>query len=139
MLSQSLELATIVKLNLEELSTIAAMLNLPAREDETIARQLLERFSLELIAVTRGGRGSLLVAPAADAVEHPGFRVEVKDTIGAGDAFLAALVHFYLRRAPLPFISEAANRMGSWVATQAGATPAATPQMLSQMFADLTA
>jgi len=137
MLNQSLELATIVKLNLEELSTIAAMLNLPAREDETIARQLLERFSLELIAVTRGGRGSLLVAPAADAVEHPGFRVEVKDTIGAGDAFLAALVHFYLRRAPLPFISEAANRMGSWVATQAGATPATTPQMLSQMFADL--
>jgi len=139
MLSQSLELATVVKLNLEELSTIAAMLNLPAQEDEAIARQLLERFSLELIAVTRGGRGSLLVAPAADAVEHPGFSVEVKDTIGAGDAFLAALVHFYLRRAPLPFISEAANRMGSWVATQAGATPATTPQMLSQMFADLTA
>jgi len=137
MLCQSLEAATIVKLNLEELNTITAMLNLHARNEEAIARQLLDQFSIELIAITRGAQGSLLVSPAATAVEHPGFQVEVTDTIGAGDAFLAALVHFYLRRAPLQLISEAANRMGAWVATQAGATPIANSETLSRIFAGL--
>ena len=46
----------------------------------------------------------------------------VKDTIGAGDAFTATLTHYYLRGAPLRAISTAANRMGAWVSTQAGAT-----------------
>ena len=55
--------------------------------------------------------------------EHPGIRVDVADTVGAGDAFTAALVYHYLRRASLASMNEAANQMGSWVASQIGATP----------------
>ena len=57
------------------------------------------------------------------AHEHPGFRVKVKDTIGAGDAFTAALVHEYLRDRGLAEMNEAANRMGAWVASHSGAMP----------------
>jgi fructokinase len=57
------------------------------------------------------------------AVEHPGFHVRVADTVGAGDAFTATLVHHCLQGASLEIISEAANRVGAWVATQIGATP----------------
>lgn len=132
MLRQSLEVATIVKLNSDELSTVAAMLGFNESEEESIGQRLISLFGVELVAITRGGRGSLLVSDEA-AINHQGFRVPVKDTIGAGDAFTATLAHYYLRRAPLKAISEFANRMGAWIATQTGATPEITPQRLTEM------
>jgi fructokinase len=47
----------------------------------------------------------------------------VADTIGAGDAFTAALTHYMLRGANLATLNEAGNRWGGWVASQAGAMP----------------
>ncbi|PYS47838.1 MAG: carbohydrate kinase [Acidobacteria bacterium] len=122
MLTRSVELATIVKLNSEELSMVAGMLDIELSGEEDLAKSLIARFNLDLIAVTRGKEGSLLVT-ANETFDHPGFRVQVKDTIGAGDAFAATLTHYYLRGAPLKVISEEANRVGAWIATQTGATP----------------
>jgi fructokinase len=50
-------------------------------------------------------------------------RVHVADTIGAGDAFTAAMTHYLLRGADLATLNEAGNRWGAWVASQAGAMP----------------
>lgn len=122
MLARSLELATILKLSSDELSIIKRMLDIKLGGFEALAKSLIERFDIDLVAVTRGSRGSLLVTER-EAVDHAGFRVQVKDTIGAGDAFTAALAHHYLRGAPLPVISEKANRMGAWISMQEGATP----------------
>jgi fructokinase len=47
----------------------------------------------------------------------------VAGTIGAGDAFTAALTHYMLRGADLATLNEAGNRWGAWVASQAGAMP----------------
>jgi len=47
----------------------------------------------------------------------------VGDTVGAGDAFTAGLVHEYLRGAGLDRMNEVANRVGAWVASEVGATP----------------
>lgn len=138
MLRESLELATIVKLNSDELSTVASMLGLEEAEEESIGKRLLARFDARLIAITRGENGSLLVA-REETINHPGFHVEVKDTIGAGDAFTATLAHFYLRGAALNIICEASNRMGAWVATQTGATPYVTPQLLKEILDHATA
>ena len=123
-LAESMGLATIVKLNQEELPMIMRLLELEPHGDEDSARRLLS-LSLHnprLVCVTRGGGGSLLVT-ADESSEHPGFRVKVADTVGAGDAFTAALVHGYLRRTSLAQINETANRVGAWVASQSGATP----------------
>ena len=136
MLERSLKLANVVKLNQPELLTLCKMLGFSADTEERMAKRLLDQFGLELVAITRGARGSLLVTGDASS-DHPGVRVRVRDTIGAGDAFLAALTHYYLRRAPLPMISEAANRMGAWVATQDGATPALDAQTLAQLLGDI--
>lgn len=137
MLQESLGLATMVKLNQDELKTITHMLRLEELDEVALAHQLIERFKLALVAITRGEHGSILITSEA-ATAHPGFRVEVVDTIGAGDAFTAALAHFYLRGAKLEIISEAANRMGSCVASRAGATPELSTETLEEMFRDLS-
>ena len=117
-----MQLANIVKLNHEELPKIMHLLHLELRNEEESARRLLGAYHLRLICITRGQRGSLLLSQN-ERSEHPGFRVKVADTIGAGDAFTAALVHGYLRGTSLDQINETANRVGAWVASYPGAMP----------------
>ncbi|MGA8272042.1 MAG: carbohydrate kinase [Candidatus Sulfotelmatobacter sp.] len=121
--AESMKLATVVKLNHEELPRVMRLFELEHRSDEDSARRLLSSYDLDLICITRGTNGSLLIS-AGERVEHPGFKVKVADTVGAGDAFTAALVHGYLRGTPLAQTNETANRVGAWVASQPGATPA---------------
>jgi fructokinase len=122
-LSESAKLADIMKVNNDELAIVAKLLQIPFIYDESrAAHWLRDILGLKLVCITRGAKGSLLVS-ADEVSEHPGFRVHVADTVGAGDAFTAALVYHYLRRASVSTLNEAANRMGSWVASQIGATP----------------
>jgi len=126
---ESLELATVLKLNDAEVPQLLALLGLPADQDpvpDTLrlsAERLLSEFpTLEMVAVTRGSHGSVLVT-RDEWHEHPGFPVKVADTIGAGDAFTAALTHYLLRGADLASMNEAGNRWGGWLASQPGAMP----------------
>jgi len=127
-LKDSLQLATIVKLNETEMPIVMSLLGLTqnAESDEgsllRCARLLLDKFPPQLICITMGSQGSLLVTREAHH-RHNGIQTKVADTVGAGDAFTAALVHAYLRKAPLALLNEAGNRWGSWVASQKGAMP----------------
>lgn len=122
-LADSAKQADIIKLNHDELPTVVQLLGFPFHDEESAAEWLLNTFHIKLVCITRGATGSLLVSEYAKH-EHPGIRVQVADTVGSGDAFTAALVYHYLRRDSLASMNEAANRMGSWVAGQTGATPA---------------
>jgi fructokinase len=122
-LADSAKQADIIKLNHDELPTVAQLLGFPFHDEESAAEWLLNTFHIKLVCITRGAKGSLLVSEYAKH-EHPGIRVHVADTVGSGDAFTAALVYHYLRRDSLASMNEAANRMGSWVASETGATPA---------------
>jgi fructokinase len=121
-ISESLKMASIAKLNHEELAIITSLLGLESANDELAARKLLNAYSLDLVCVTRGANGSLLVN-RTESNEHLGLAVEVADTVGAGDAFTAGLVHGYLQGASLPTMNDLANRMGAWVSSQPGAMP----------------
>jgi fructokinase len=122
-LSESAKLADIMKVNNDELPVVAKLLKIPFIYDESrAAHWLRDILGLKLVCITRGAKGSLLVS-AEEVSEHLGYRIHVADTVGAGDAFTAALVYHYLRHASLTTLNEAANRMGSWVASQIGATP----------------
>jgi fructokinase len=133
-LAESMKLATIVKVNHEELPKIMQLFELEHRSQGDSARRLLSLHDLKLVCMTRGNDGSLLVSPD-ECSEHPGFKVKVADTVGAGDAFTAALVHGYLRGTLLVQINEDANRVGAWVASQSGATPAPKPGGMQQTLA----
>ena len=106
--------------------------NLPLRFRWNAREVLLDHFGLELVCLTRGMHGALLTTRERKS-EHPGFRVAVADTIGAGDAFTAAMAHQLLRGAPLDQVNEFANRVGSWVASQPGAMP--RPAATDSLFA----
>jgi len=129
-IQESLELATVMKMNDAEVPQVMNLLGLPAGEGTEAeqlrhgAERLLDEFPmLNMVAITRGGHGSLLVT-REEWNEHPGIPTQVADTIGAGDAFTAALTHYMLRGADLATLNEAGNRWGGWVASQSGAMPA---------------
>jgi fructokinase len=122
-LADSAKQADVIKLNNDELPTVVQLLGFPFHDEESASQWLLHTFHIKLVCITRGAKGSLLMSEYAKH-EHPGIRVQVADTVGSGDAFTAALVYHYLRRDSLATMNEAANRMGSWVASQTGATPA---------------
>ena len=135
-LSQSMKLADIVKLNDEELPKIMSLAKLPHKDELSSAQRLMTAYDLRLVCVTRGGRGSLLVR-GRDASEHRGFRVRVADTVGSGDAFTAGLVHEYLHGASLDLMNEVANLVGAWVASEVGATPAPKRGALEHSLAEI--
>jgi fructokinase len=128
---ESLELATVAKMNETEAPLILDLLGLAAAEppfEGTLAlrfaaERLLEEFpGLQMVAITRGSHGSLLVTRDEWNL-HPGFPITAGDAIGAGDAFTAAMTHYLLRGASLATLNEAGNRWGGWVASQSGAMP----------------
>ena len=150
-IEESLELATVVKMNETEIPVVLDLLDIalldierldpaplelairePARDGPHLSSEQLRQVgenllhmypTLELVAITRGSRGSLLVNRDAWN-EHTGFPVKFVDGIGAGDAFTAAIAHYLLRGADLATLNEAGNRWGGWMASQSGAMPA---------------
>lgn len=121
-LSKCLRHANIIKLTDQELQQLSSLIGWDFGDQDILARRMLEAFDLKLICVTRGARGSLLI-DRDGTVEHEGFRVNVVDAVGAGDAFTACMAHGYMRGKSLNEISVSANRFASWVTTQRGATP----------------
>ena len=137
--TESLELATVVKMNDAEVPLVLALLGLPAEDDPApdalrlgAGRLLTEFPTLQMVAITRGSCGSLLVN-RDEWHEHGGFPVKVADTIGAGDAFTAAMTHYLLRGADLAMLNEAGNRWGGWVASQSGAMPTLPEHVRSEI------
>lgn len=120
----SLALANVLKLNDAELPVIEEMFAL--RGIEAIA----VRFDLRAVALTRGGEGSALWASGRRA-EHPGIPTTVRDTIGAGDSFTAALTLGLLAGRSLDRILDHASRVAAYVCSQSGATPPLPPEVLT--------
>src|ERR1700678_2569874 len=87
--AESMKLADVVKLNHEELPLVMRLFDWEHSSEQDSAKHLLLAYDLKLICVTRGDNGSLLMS-CGEVTEHPGFKVKVADTVGAGDAFTAA-------------------------------------------------
>lgn len=118
----SLRLCRVVKLNHEELPQIGELLGLASESPPELAAGLRSQFDIELVCVTRGGGGCALYA-VDETVDVPGAHVVVADTVGAGDAFTAALSAGLVWGWPLHAIGPFANGVGGLVATRQGAMP----------------
>jgi fructokinase len=126
----SLKLCTVLKLNHEELPVIAKLLQLTGSTEEAIP-QLIARFDLQLLVLTRGAAGSSLYGKWRTS-HHAGEQItQVVDTVGAGDSFTAAIVMGLLRWEDLDQIHARAARLAAYVCTQHGATPALPAGLLT--------
>ena len=119
-IESSLDRASVLKLNDDELPIVGKMFGLSGR-DERIIRKLINEFELDLVALTRGQNGSLLVSKK-EISEHPGIKVDIVDTVGAGDSFSAAVVTGLLQGKTLTEINESANELASKVCSIHGGT-----------------
>jgi fructokinase len=113
--------ASIVKLNNEEINVIGGWYNQKS-DDYELTRWFSEKFQSDIVCVTRGDKGALIFHEG-EFIEHPGFQVSVRDTVGSGDAFLAGFLSKYLNGNTLHKSLEFACATGAVVATKAGATP----------------
>ena len=120
-IEESLRLANVLKVNDAELPRLAEMFNLIGDERAQIS-QLVQRHKLCAVAYTRGERGSLLFVEGQWS-DHPGVRTKVVDTVGAGDAFTAAMTLGLLAGLDAEEINHRVNEVAAYVASCAGATP----------------
>ena len=123
LIRESIAQASVLKLSDDELGEVAAACGvvMDTRPEATL-RALLARFQLDLLVMTRGAEGAILVS-ANDAVFQPGIPTIVRDTVGAGDSFTAALVIGLLRHEPHAAVLRKACEIASAVCAHAGAVP----------------
>ena len=121
--------ATVVKLNQDEVRSLDVMFQASTRTLEEFCRDHAARWGWEAVCVTRGELGCAILA-RGEYVEVPGYRVQVVDTVGAGDAFSAAFLHGLNAGWPLAQIGDFANRLGAFVASRPGG---AAPWSLDQI------
>ena len=121
--AKSFERATIVKLNSDEVKVLSELFEYPSTDEIRFAKTLLDLYrQLNLVCVTRGSHGCLAVT-CDEIIELPGIPIEIADTVGAGDAFTAAIIFGFLQSWPLMKTLDLANRFGSLVAGRPGAMP----------------
>ncbi len=119
-----LEKAHLVKMNHHELAEIVDWFGI-ASTPETAMPWLAQRFNLQAVCVTCGADGAKLWTNG-QLYRAPGVAVQVQDTIGSGDAFLAALLRCWLPGHSPESALRFACAAGALVATHQGATPAFT-------------
>ena len=116
----SLERADILKLNEDELPVVARFSGLEGAAERVVA-QLVERFSLRYVVFTEGGRGSRVTAADGRTSYLATPRVEVADTVGAGDAFTATFAASLMQGLPMEECHRRAVAVAAFVCTRHGA------------------
>jgi fructokinase len=121
-ISESLQMASIVKLNDEEVLFLSQWMFEQSLETEEFAEKLIENFGVKIVIVTAGADGAFAFSPEESFFSQAN-KIEVADTVGAGDSFSAAFLFTYLHTDDLQKALEAGNAMGAYVAGKQGAIP----------------
>lgn len=122
LLQNSLRKCNILKLNDEELLTIKSLFSYTQTDFRDICRQLLADYNLKILILTCGINGSSIFTPETTSF-YPTPRVEVRDTVGAGDSFTAAFTATLLKGLPLTEAHRRAVEISAYVCTCDGAMP----------------
>ncbi len=123
-----LQRADILKMNQAELELITGWFGRFENTEDRI-KLMQDRFNIETLIVTMGGDGAM-VNDKGTVHRHAGFKVNVADTIGSGDSFLAGFIHQLLKGSSVENALEFASGIGAFIATKQGACP---PYEISQI------
>jgi fructokinase len=131
---QLLSQANMVKLNHHELAELLGWQGQADLPDAEALPYLARAFDLDMVCLTRGADGAALWTKGG-FYESPGFVVEVQDTIGSGDSFLAALLRGWQAGQDPAECLRTACATGALVASHAGATPLITEKAIAALLA----
>lgn len=120
-IEKSLQKANIFKINDEELIKIAQMFDIKG-DEKVICEYFLKEFKLKVLILTKGTDGSLILTPS-EVSSLPTPKVQVADTVGAGDSFTAAFTAAYLHGKSLAQAHQLAVEVSAYVCQQHGAMP----------------
>ncbi|MBW4890258.1 carbohydrate kinase [Mucilaginibacter sp. HMF5004] len=125
-------MADVIKMNEEEANLLIGNYDEPLKDKITEFRK---KYHSKTICVTRGENGAI-VYHDDKFYEHPGFMVEVVDTVGAGDSFLATFIAGLLNKQPMDEVLEKACAIGAFVASQRGANPVYDQAKINEIIAN---
>lgn len=121
-LCKSMERCNILKINDEELVAVSRMFGYPGIDLQDKCWILLGKYNLKMLILTCGINGSYVFTPGNVSFQ-PTPKVEVADTVGAGDSFTAAFVASILKGKTVEEAHNCAVRTSAYVCTQNGAMP----------------
>lgn len=128
--TQSLSHANLLKLNDNEAHELIEMLDLKADTLASFCAEMIQTWSLSHCLVTLGDRGVLAMEQEGKPIYIPGYKIDLVDPCGSGDAFTAGFLHKLLENNDLKTCCEFGNAYGALVATQSGATTPITPEQI---------
>jgi fructokinase len=132
-LKSSLAEADILKLNEDEARELSSLLFAGSPSLHLFCEQALEEYGLETCLVTLGARGAFAASRQGEKVYVPGYRVELSDTVGAGDAFTAGFIHAFIHQSALKKAVEYANLLGALASTVKGGTAPIAPEEIEAL------
>lgn len=121
-LKESMQLCNILKINDEELEIVAKMFGEEGLSQEELCRKLLKDYNLRMLILTCGTNGSYVFSETESSF-RPTPKVEVADTVGAGDSFTGAFIASLLNGKTLQQAHETAVNTSAFVCTCHGAMP----------------
>ena len=128
--------ANFIKFNDEELLEIAMAMNSPFKSLEENIHFIAEKTKTNAMCVTRGKHGALLLWEG-ELYENEGYPVEVSDTVGAGDSFLATLISSLLTDSLPQMAIDFSCAVGALVAAAPGANPAISFSAIEKLMSNI--
>lgn len=129
-LCNSMKRCNILKINDEELVTVSRMFGYPGIDLQDKCWILLGKYNLRMLILTCGINGSYVFTPGNVSFQ-PTPKVEVADTVGAGDSFTAAFIASLLKGKSVAEAHALAVRTSAFVCTRKGAMPELPPDIRS--------
>lgn len=126
-LCKSMQNCNILKINDEELITVSRMFGYPGIDLQDKCWILLGKNNLKMLILTCGINGSYVFTPGNVSFQ-PTPKVEVADTVGAGDSFTAAFIASILKGKSVTEAHSIAVKTSAYVCTQKGAMPILPPE-----------
>ena len=121
-IKESLKRCNILKINDEELVLIGRIFGYPGLDIENKCWLILGKYNLDMLVLTCGTNGSYVFTPGQMSFQETP-KVEVADTVGAGDSFTGSFVGSILNGKPVPEAHKTAVQVSAFVCTQNGAMP----------------
>ena len=130
-IQESMRRCNVLKINDEELVLIGRMFGYPGLDMENKCWLILGKYNLDMLVLTCGTNGSYVFTPGQMSIQETP-KVEVADTVGAGDSFTGSFCAAILSGKPVAEAHRLAVQVSAFVCTQNGAMPTVPAELKDQ-------